>query len=143
MDGILQLNKRESGFTFIETLMSMAIIAISLPFILYLLMHTEHTSQIEMLSVDQFFIFIRNDILNSKEVSVDGNTLRFTLKDDEIGTIQQYNNLIRRQVSGLGHEIYLRNVAALTLTNSDENVIITITTLKGETYERTFKIHEA
>lgn len=140
MAGIHQLNNK-AGFTFLETLMSLTVITISIPFLLYLIANTTYTSQIDMLSTEQFFIFIRNEIMESKAVEISGNTLKFKGNDNRTVTINQYNTLIRRQVAGMGHEIFIRDVQDFRLTELDYGVLVAVTTLEGETYERTFRFH--
>lgn len=135
--------RREAGFTFIETLLSLFILVLTIPFVVHILQLAMANDQDTHLSVEQFFVFIRNDAISAHDVTVDGNRLYLHLASGETAKIEQYNQFIRRQVNGQGHEIYLRDVAAFKLEERNEGVKVLVETLEGESYEKTIKLFKS
>lgn len=136
MAGWGQFRRTERGFTLIETLLSLFIIMLSLPFIVFLLSYSDDSAQTDSLSVEQFFIFLRNDLYVADKIEIYANRLEFKNIHNQTVSIGKYKDLIRRQVSGEGHEIYLRNIKDLSLTENETGVIVNITTTKGSNYEK-------
>lgn len=126
----------ERGYTFLHTIFALLIITVTFPVLIYLFQIIEVKSDENDLSVMQFFIILRNHILTAESTSALGNTFYFHLETGETVTIEQYDDVIRRQVNGLGHEIYLRNVQQFTLEPLDYGTKVYVTTLEGKTYEK-------
>lgn len=133
-----QMN-RDAGFTLVETLLSLMILLLTIPFVIYFLSNLQVEDE-NHLSVEQFFVFIRNDAISAQNVTVDGTRLYFHLESGETAKIEQYNQLIRRQVNGQGHEIYLRDVVSFKLELRNEGVKVFVETVEGETYEKTINL---
>src|SRR5690625_2999072 len=129
------------GFTFISVMFTLFIILITLPFVGYLLKNSSNTEQFEDISVQQFFIFIRNEIIYAKDTYVEDNKLVLKTKDEEIAKMEQYKNTIRRQMKGR-HEIYLRDVHEFILEPMTYGVKVTVTTESGGTYEKRFAFYK-
>lgn len=136
MGGIIRGKYNEQGFTLIETLLSLFILLISLPFIVYLLGNTENKSQIDLLSAEQFFVFVRNDLYISDDVIVKNNQLSFKYSSNQTISLEHYGNVIRRRVNGQGHEIYLRNVKSFVVQDMGGAVLISVTTTEGNRVEQ-------
>src|SRR5699024_5563696 len=111
----MDIKNNEQGMTFISMLMAFIIILITLPFIIYFLTHLHESELNEDISLQQFFIFLRDDALFAENVFSEDNKLYFSLNTGEVAKIEQYNNVIRRQVDSRGHEIYMRNIESFTL----------------------------
>lgn len=126
----------EKGFTLIELLLTLTIIVVTLPLMIYLFAIFPIDSQIDDLNIEQFILFLRNDILLSERIEVHENKLYFPLKSGKTATIEQYNDVIRRQVDGRGHEIYLRDVHSLFVQEKAYGFDIKIRGLNGEAYEK-------
>jgi|SRR5690625_3503293 len=127
----------ERGMTFISMFLTLVIIAITLPFLIYFLQNIHTSTYKEDMSVQQFFIFVRNDAISAKHVYSKQNRLLFDLKSGEQAKIEYYPKLIRRQVDGKGHEIYLRDIESFSIQPLSYGSKLVVTTLKGETYEKT------
>lgn len=138
-----QLWSNSKGFTFISMLISLTIVALTLPFIHYALSTLQlKQNYTEALSVQEFFIHLRDEIILSTSVHVANNQLyiRFTDLDDNVertALFSQYNNSIRRQVNGQGHEIYLHQVADVVFEGHSNVILLTITGESGAVYEKT------
>jgi|SRR5699024_6733768 len=138
----LAIKNDEAGMTFVSMLMAMTIFGISLPFIIFFLSQLDSPQLDEDLQVQQFFIFIRDDALMSEHVYAEDNKLFFSLDTGETAKVEQYQNLIRRQVNGRGHEIYLRNIETFIVKPVAFGNKLIITTDKGATYEKTIATYE-
>lgn len=133
----MAISENEKGLTFISMLLTISIIVVTLPFLVYLFQYFQTTTYKEDISVLQFFSFLQKDALEAREVYSENNTLYFKLKNGDIAKVEMYSQLIRRQVSNQGHEIYLRDVASWNVEPLAYGSKITVTTLKGDTYEKT------
>ena len=109
------IRKNESGTTFLSVLITFVIVIITLPILVYLLTYVEPVKHHNELAVNQFFMFLRNDVLTSEHDYSDDNKMYFLLSTGEIAHIEQYQNVIRSQINGRGHEIYIRNIDYFTL----------------------------
>jgi len=127
--------KSNKGYTLISVLLTLFIIMISLPFVGYLLKNSSTTKQYEDIAVQQFFIFLRNEIIYATDVYIEDNILFLRTKDDELAKMELYKNLIRRQVKG-GHEVYLRDVADFKLESLPFGGKVTVITDTGGMYEK-------
>lgn len=131
--------KNEKGVTMISMLIAITIIFISLPFLAYLLSSLSYSSHQELISVNQFFLFLRDELVESSQIKVaNSSSIIYELENGNEVTFSKYNDLIRRQVDRKGHEIYLREVKALQFTEHPHGIVIKVTTNRGEVYEKTF-----
>ncbi|WP_077320852.1 competence type IV pilus minor pilin ComGF [Virgibacillus proomii] len=126
----------KEGFTFITTLLMMGILVISLPFLSYLIQVVTERSDQSELSVGQFFLFMRNEVMQAKQLQVYPNKLKLTAKDGATASFELYQQLIRRQVDGKGHEIYLRDIQRLQFISLPYGVRLMVTTIEGEQFEK-------
>ncbi|MEI3611718.1 ComGF family competence protein [Pseudogracilibacillus sp. SO30301A] len=137
------IRKSENGATFLSILITFVIVMITLPLLVYLLTYVQPVKHNNELSVNQFFIFLRNDVLTSEQVYTDDdNKMYFLLPTDEVAHIEQYQNVIRRQVNGRGHEIYLRDIDSFTLQPISFGTQVTIVTKEGREYEKKIAHYE-
>lgn len=127
--------KNNKGYTLIAVLLTLFVIMITLPFVGYLLKNSSTAKQYEDIAVQQFFIFLRNEIIYAKDVYIEDNILFLRTKDDELAKMELYKNLIRRQVKG-GHEVYLRDVADFKWESLPFGGKVTVITDSGGIYEK-------
>ena len=131
-----RLNER--GFTFITTLAMISILALTLPFLSYTLEAVRPNTTYDELSVQEFYRFMRDEVIRSHAFYIKENKLYLEQKIDETAIISLQGTQIRRQVNNKGHEIYLRDVAQVKFLSDPYGVRIVITDTKGETYEKLF-----
>lgn len=131
------------GFTFISMLVAMTVLVLTLPFVSYALSALQlKQTNTEALSVQQFFTQLHYDVMSSSSAHVANNQLYIRAADrndhtESIARVSLYNNTVRRQVNGLGHEIYLRQVADITFEEHANAIYLTITKESGDVYEKT------
>ncbi|RDW21931.1 competence type IV pilus minor pilin ComGF [Oceanobacillus chungangensis] len=141
----LEYMLHERGFTFVSMLFAITILFITLPFTGYLLNGTTNTSNYEQISVYQFFQFLRDEVIRSTDISITDGKLQLLQKINNkpaITTIEKYDSLIRRQVDGTGHEIFLFDVKELTFIHDPIGFLIRVTTLQGNAYEKRIVFYE-
>lgn len=131
-----------AGYSMISMLFTISIIFISLPFITYLLSSLSYTSHQEAVSVNQFFLYVRDDLIESEKYEMGQHTISYELENGDNASITQYQNLVRRQVQGKGHEIYLKNVQQLSFKPVTYGLRVSVRTLQGELYEKTLFIDQ-
>ncbi|WP_461180551.1 competence type IV pilus minor pilin ComGF [Virgibacillus kimchii] len=136
--------KNERGFTFIHLLLAVSILSISLPFLSYLLQAAADQNNYNDISVQQFFQYMRNEVIQAVDYQICSHPpeLVLELKNGDTASIEQYEDLIRRQLNGTGHEVYLRDVAHMQLVELDYGFQINITTLEGDMHEKSIVFYE-
>lgn len=131
------IHKNELGFTFVSMLLMLTILALSLPFLVYVTKSASYSTNYDEIAINQFFQFLRDDVIEATEYQISETALILMIDDRTTVTIEKYQDLIRRQVNKQGHEIYLRNVKDLSFTSHDFGIRATVTSLQGEKYEKT------
>lgn len=135
--------KSEEGYSLLIGMLALTIIVISLPILLYGINKLRIEPINEGVSVLQFFIILRNETLLSEGIFSDQNRLYYRLETGETAKIEYYPpHLIRRQVEGRGHEVYLRNVKSFKTEELAAGVKITVITQKGDMYEKVIGYYE-
>jgi len=138
----MPINKNEAGFTMISVLIMFTIIIIMMPFFVYFMQMISPTSYDDELAARQLFIFVRNDAILAEQFYERNNKLYFTVNERETATIEKYQDVIRRQVNRKGHEIYMRNIEQLETESLAHGIRVIVTTITGETYEKTILYYE-
>lgn len=134
--------KNETGFSFVSLFLMITLICMIMPLSNYLLQISKDDIYDRELTVNEFFRFIRDDLIKSYDYDVvNKSTLQLHQENGEIVTIHQYGNLIRRQVKGLGHEIYFRDVKEIEFYKLETGIKIVLTIKEGMTYERKFAFY--
>src|SRR5690625_3572555 len=96
----MALKKDEDGFTMVSLLLTIVIIAVTMPIIIFLIQHLTVKPNDNHIIAHQFFSFLYHDTLTAQRVDIENNTIYFTLNEYEKASIEQYKNVIRRRVSG-------------------------------------------
>ncbi|WP_176330239.1 competence type IV pilus minor pilin ComGF [Oceanobacillus rekensis] len=133
----MEYRHREQGFTFITVLLTITILSITLPFLSYIIQAADYESNYEEVSVQQFFQFVRDEVIKSTSLQVKGKKLYLNQKYEHVSAkLELYGSLVRRQINGQGHEIYLREVKDISFTSLPFGVRISVTMLSGDKYEK-------
>ncbi|WP_051681519.1 ComGF family competence protein [Virgibacillus alimentarius] len=136
--------KNERGFTFLSMLFTITVLLITIPLLAYIISSANYSSNHNEIAVHQFFHFLQNDVIHAASCHVSNNTVELVLEEDEefvIASIEMYKDLIRRQVDGKGHEIYLRDIREFNLKSLPYGFKVTIVDLQGERYEKTISFY--
>lgn len=133
----------QCGFTFLSLLLAMILLAMMLPFISYAYKAVDIPMHDEDLSIQQFFMFLQHEIRMSEQVDVHPSSLYLQQKGvTGYIIIKQHQDVIHRQVSGRGHEIFLRDVRHVQFHEKDYGILVEVTTLEGEIYEKIIAFYE-
>lgn len=135
--------RNEKGFNFITVLTMVSLIFLTIPFFSTALQLTKPVHNHQDLAVQEFFRFIRDDIIKSHNSYVIDDALYLHQAEDEIIVISQYTDLVRRQVNQTGHEVYLRDVDELKFYEQAHGIKMIVTTKDGAIYEKLFNLYDA
>lgn len=139
---LMGYRSNEQGFTYVSMFIALTIISITLPFFSYLFQISNHLStNYSELSTQQFFQFLRDELIRSEDMNIRGNSVILTRGESEV-SISLYGNSIRRQVDGKGHEILLQDVSELTIEPRPYGIHVHITNLEGNSYEKTIVFYQ-
>jgi competence protein ComGF len=75
----------------------------------------------------------------AKDISVNKTEVTFTNKQGQVVFINHYQNMIRRQVYGKGHEIFLFKVKSVEFQEDSSGVRISVISEAGKNYSWTFR----
>jgi competence protein ComGF len=137
----MEFQKNEHGFTFYTVLFSLAVIIMCIPLYGAILKSIKDHSYYDEISIQQVFYFIQQDVIQAINYRVDNEKIYLTLIDGDTVTIEQYGPVVRRQVNGQGHEIYLRDIQDFKVQSLDYGFSLSITSSKGEYYEKTITFY--
>jgi competence protein ComGF len=71
---------------------------------------------------------------------VNNNSLYITLTNGNVLSFSRYHSLIRKQVNGLGHEVWVQNISEMVLKkHSDVLLVVKLIDTQGNEYERFFR----
>lgn len=135
-------NNCEAGYSLISMLLALSLFTLTLPFLIPLIKHISFETNYQDISVHHFFHALHYQLLYSYDYDISHNQLYLSQAHDEEVKIEKYGSLIRRQVNGLGHEIYLRDVQDITFKKLSYGIQISLVMTSGESYEKSIVFYE-
>ncbi|SNS57813.1 competence protein ComGF [Bacillus sp. OK838] len=140
MNPFVMLRKND-GFTMIEMLFSLMILMTTSLFVLELFstIHTQVRS-IDKLHPKEWEVFtmqMQQEVRSSIEQDVMGNKL-YLLSGEQLSSIEQYEDKVRRRVNGMGHEVILQNISEFQVEKDGGVIVLNITDKAGTTFSRRF-----
>ncbi|HLR62413.1 MAG TPA: ComGF family competence protein [Lentibacillus sp.] len=130
------IRKNEQGFTFISIFLAVSIIFMTIPFTAYLTKTADYTTNYDRLSVQQFFFFLRDEVIRASDIIVEPTKITLLQPDDSRVLLEQYDDLIIRQLDEEGFEVYLRNVRDVQFAPLSYGLHASITTTNGDQFEK-------
>lgn len=130
------INRSEQGFTLLSMLVVITILFTTLPLLAYLVNAVTYTSNYDEINIQQFFYFLRDELMLATDYSVTKNKVFFQDRDGRKVSFEKYYNIIVRKVNGAGHDIYLRDVQDIQFYDLSYGIQVEIISLEGETYEK-------
>lgn len=109
----------------------------TIPFAVFLSKTVDFTSNYGQLSVQQFYLFARDEIIKSKDVTIEPTKLTLVQHDGSTASLEKHDDMIVRRIDG-GFEIYLRQVEDVRFTSSSYGLRISIKTINGDQFEKNF-----
>ncbi|MFJ7936989.1 competence type IV pilus minor pilin ComGF [Peribacillus sp. NPDC096622] len=134
--------RKNDGFTMIELLFSLMILMTTTLFVLQLfsIIHTHVGAAVDKLHPKEWEVFtmqMKQDVRSSKAQDVMGNKL-YLLSGEQISSLEQYEDKVRRRVNGMGHEVILHNISEFRVEKHGSVIVINITDKAGTTFSRRF-----
>ncbi|WP_173916156.1 competence type IV pilus minor pilin ComGF [Halobacillus sp. Marseille-Q1614] len=124
------------GFTLLETIMTLTVLSILLSFCLPILKLYDSPAYTEEMSAFQYFTFIQDELNTSKAWTVKNEELLITDPENRLIKISKYNQDIRRQVNGTGHELLLQQIISHSFIKEENQLIIRLSFEEGRVYEK-------
>jgi len=138
--------KNNDGFSMISMLLSISLLALSLPFIGYIIKALQYESAYEALSIHQFFILLRDELSEAQQVHVNPHTIHYVSSPSntptKIASISQYKQLIRRQLDGRGHEVYVQDIKSIYFEKTKAGIKVTVYGREGGLYEKNIALYQ-
>lgn len=136
--------KNKQGFTMISSLFTLIIISLTLPLFIYLLQSTyNYTTNHEQFSIQHFFLFfLQDEMKHSTDYNISNNQLQLSSSTGDLISFQLQGELVIRKVNQKGYEVYLRNTDKIYFSPNDYGMKVSITTNKGEQYEKQIIYYE-
>ncbi|MCP1092682.1 ComGF family competence protein [Bacillaceae bacterium OS4b] len=133
--------QKNDGFTMIELLFSLLILMTTSLFVLQLfsIIHTQMRS-VDKLHPKEWEVFtmqMKQEVRSSKVQDVMGNKL-YLLSGEQLSSLEQYEDKVRRRVDGMGHEVILQNISEFRVDKDGSVIVINITDKEGTTFSRRF-----
>ncbi|WP_336866359.1 competence type IV pilus minor pilin ComGF [Peribacillus frigoritolerans] len=133
--------QKNDGFTMIELLFSLLILMTTSLFVLQLfsIIHTQMRS-VDKLHPKEWEVFtmqMKQEVRSSKAQDIMGNKL-YLLSGEQLSSLEQYEDKVRRRVDGMGHEVILQNISEFRVDKDGSVIVINITDKAGTTFSRRF-----
>jgi competence protein ComGF len=133
--------RKNDGFTMIELLFSLLILMTTSLFVLQLfsIIYTQMGS-VDKLHPKEWEVFtmqMKQEVRSSKAQDVRGNKL-YLLSGEQLSSLEQYEDKVRRRVNGMGHEVILQNISEFRVEKDGSVIVINITDKAGTTFSRRF-----
>ncbi|EAD5682118.1 competence protein ComGF [Listeria innocua] len=138
--------KSTSAFTLLETILSITIV-LSISSLIPLFFECYHKT-IQLSNLDQtsewqlFLVQTRLELEKATNIQVNSEKLSFKVNDNLV-TYSKYNNILRRQVNGKGHEPLLHKVTNWQITNEENQLILKVTFSNNKFYTSKFPLTKA
>ncbi|OAS85119.1 hypothetical protein A6K24_06300 [Metabacillus litoralis] len=105
----------------------------------FLLSHSQHPEDLRPYEWELFVIQLHKDLKEASNITANKSEITFKNKLGESVRISQYKNLIRRQVDGTGHEIFLLKVKSVEFQQDLLGVQLFVESIAGKNYRHTFR----
>lgn len=136
-------HNNQAGYSFINLLLSLVIyftIISSFTLILHFVStQTHYPDDLKPFEWEVFLIQIQRELNEASNIETTTNQLSFQNKEGETVTIHQYQNLLRRQVEGRGHEIVLLQVKESAFIEENTGVTLKVVSTAGKNFSFTFR----
>ncbi|TMN20961.1 competence type IV pilus minor pilin ComGF [Lentibacillus cibarius] len=137
----MDIRPNEKGFTFIESLLTISILLMTLPFIGYVVKGTDFATDYKPLAVQQFFYFLRDEVIRSPDVTIQSSKLLLQQQNGTTATIIKHGDRVIRKVDGKGFEIFLQDLRGVRFNRVPYGVRVSIITTDGNQYEKDIIIY--
>jgi len=134
----------ERGISLLEALLSLFITLLilqALPYVLKTVWIYSQQSPQKDVEVYQLYHFIEQDLYATRSVSKISDGVRLFKQNGDQVDIEQYGNMIRRQVNQQGHQGLLHNVKSFDVMINPESFSILLQKEGGSIYQKLFNLY--
>lgn len=128
------------GFTLVETLFALSVFSVIVfflsPLFQIMLRDDDLNANLQQMEWDVFCSEIKFELHSSTSIISTGDHLVFTTSLGTV-TFEKYNDSLRRQVNGTGHEILLQNVDKVSFSKIKNAILVSVTDTTGKDYSVT------
>ncbi|MGA4719439.1 competence type IV pilus minor pilin ComGF [Fictibacillus nanhaiensis] len=136
-----EIPANKNGYTLVESMIALGILIVITFMMTMLLTHLQKQPQsVQSEETALFFSMIGKEIREAATFEVRNNALFITLSTGEVISFARYHSLIRKQVNGLGHEVWVQNIQEMKVEEIEERYIyVTLTDKEGNQAHRGFR----
>lgn len=116
----------EQGFTLLHFLFAFSIFMLIVSFFPILIKLAAYEKSDIQYNTALFFEFLQAEIVEADQLSTSGSTLYLYFRDGRVVSYQKYNTNIRRQVNGVGNEIFIQDVQDIDYMLVENGVIVSV-----------------
>lgn len=127
----------ENGFTLLNQLFILTAFMITIPIMAAIYNSLKQESYYDELSIQQFFNLLQQEVNQALTFRTTPEKVFLTYNNEDEIVFEKYGDVIRRQVNGKGHEIYLRDVTLFQVSSLHHGINVIVNTKKEDQYERT------
>ncbi|QHE52949.1 competence type IV pilus minor pilin ComGF [Pontibacillus sp. HMF3514] len=134
----------DRGITLLEALLSLFITLLilqALPYVLKTVWIYSQQSPQKDVEVYQLYHFIEQDLYTTRSISTISDGVRLYKQNGDQVDIEQYGNMIRRQVNQQGHQGLLHNVKSFEVRSSSKGFSILLQNEGGSIYQKLFNLY--
>jgi len=140
----MQSLNNEKGMSLIEALLSLFITLLILQALPYVLksiwIYSQQTPQKDV-AVYQFYHFIEQDLYTTTSIEPISKGVRLFKQNGDQIDIEQYDDILRRQVNHQGHQWLLQNVKTFSVQLTSKGFVVLLTKEGGSHYQKRFNLY--
>lgn len=128
--------KNEEGYLLLSSVIGLLFCFMMLSFLIPLFNVANLTNDYNELSIQQFFKFFRDELIEAVDFEVSSTRVILHRSDQRRAIFEKRGRLVVRRIDG-GYEVYLRDIQDIRFTALSYGMKVSITSMDGETYEKT------
>lgn len=141
VQAIIKYADSQKGYGLMEAFIALTVLLMLsslIPLLFIPIQKQPPISQMEETSL--FFSMLGKEIREGKSIEVNNNSLYVKLTNGNVLSFSRYHSLIRKQVNGLGHEVWVQNISEMVLKQHSEVLFaLKLIDTQGNEYERFFR----
>ncbi|MQR95608.1 competence type IV pilus minor pilin ComGF [Fictibacillus phosphorivorans] len=132
---------KNNGYTLVESMIALGVLIVTSFLVTLLFTHLQKQPQsVQSEETALFFSMIGKEIREAATVEVRNNALFISLPSGEMVSFTRYHSLIRKQVNGLGHEVWVQNIQDMKVEEiENQYVYVTLTDQDGKQARRSYR----
>lgn len=131
----------KEGHTFVEAIIALGVLLVLaslVPLVLSPIQKQPSSIQLEEISI--FLSMLGKEVREGRSIEVRNNGLYITQTTGDVISFTKYHSLIRKQVNGLGHEVWVQDIQELLIEKqSGTSFKVTVIDTKGKELMRVFR----